>query len=138
LDLGKLDLAVLSACDTGLGDVAGGEGVFGLPRALHLAGTRKVVASLWKVADEATAALMALFYHKRWHEPDKTPLQALGEAQLTLYPHPERIAVLARERGFDFNRVVKLPAGAEPGLQGKAPVRVWAGLVLSGAGRSWG
>ena len=60
-DLSGLDLAVLSACDTGLGDVAGGEGVFGLARAFHVAGCRDVVASLWKVDDQATAALMGEF-----------------------------------------------------------------------------
>ena len=42
---------MLSACETGLGDVAGGEGMFGLQRAFHYAGTRNVVASLWKVPD---------------------------------------------------------------------------------------
>jgi CHAT domain-containing protein len=40
----------------------------GLHRAFHLAGTRNVVASLWEVDDQATAALMALFYHKLWQE----------------------------------------------------------------------
>src|SRR5262249_24558496 len=66
LDLGGLELAVLSACETGLGDVAGGEGTFGLQRAFHYAGTRNVVASLWKVPDRGTAALMALFYQSLW------------------------------------------------------------------------
>src|SRR5262249_7557672 len=66
LDLSGLELAVLSACETGLGDVAGGEGTFGLQRAFHLAGTRDVVASLWKVPDRATAAVMAPVYRNLW------------------------------------------------------------------------
>src|SRR5262249_49668215 len=100
LPLGGLGLAVLSACDTGLGDVAAGEGVFGLQRPFHLGGTHNVVASLWKVDDQATAALMAVFYARLW-DPDHPlpPGEALREAQLTLYRHPERIAVLAGERG---------------------------------------
>jgi CHAT domain-containing protein len=139
LNLSGLELAVLSACETGLGEVAGGEGVFGLQRAFHLAGARNVVASLWKVDDEATAALMALFYHKLWRE-QKPPVEALREAQLTLYRHPERINTLARERGPVLEKVLKLPADrpAEanaPQPHGKAPVKVWAGFVFSGAGQ---
>src|SRR5262249_38779105 len=90
LNLVGLELAVLSACETGLGEAASGEGVFGLQRAFHLAGTRNVVASLWKVDDDATAALMALFYHQLWQE-NQPPLEALRRAQLALYRHPQDI-----------------------------------------------
>jgi CHAT domain-containing protein/tetratricopeptide (TPR) repeat protein len=138
LPLEHLELAVLSACETGLGDVAGGEGVFGLQRAFHVCGCKNVIASLWKVNDDATAALMALFYHKLWKE-NKPPLVALREAQLTLYHHPERIPALAKERGLKLDDVVALPAGAEKDPKrpttGKAPVKLWAAFVLSGAGR---
>jgi CHAT domain-containing protein len=132
LRLEGLDLAVLSACDTGLGEVAGGEGVFGLQRAFHVAGCRNVVASLWQVDDEATAALMGLFYHNLWAEK-LPPLEALRQAQLTLYRHPDRIPALARARGPDFDRVARPPATAATGA--RAPARLWAGFVLSGLGR---
>jgi tetratricopeptide (TPR) repeat protein len=137
LPLQRLELAVLSACETGLGEVAGGEGVFGLQRAFHLAGAHNVIASLWKVDDAATAALMALFYHQLWQEK-KSPLEALRQAQLTLYHHAERIPALAKARGFEFDEIVKLPATpkADPAAtKGKAPVKVWAAFVLSGLGR---
>lgn len=134
LPLDGLELAVLSACDTGLGEEAGGEGVFGLQRAFHLAGTRDVVASLWKVDDEATAALMALFYHKLWREK-KAPLTALREAQLTLYRNPERIGPLAKERGLKLDKVVSLPAAPPRAGASRGPIKAWAGFILSGPGR---
>ena len=56
------DLAVLSACDTGRGTIVRGEGIIGLTRAFVYAGSPRVLASLWKVNDEATRALMARFY----------------------------------------------------------------------------
>jgi CHAT domain-containing protein len=135
LDLSGLDLAVLSACETGLGDVAGGEGVFGLQKAFHLAGCKAVVASLWKVDDDATAALMGLFYRGLW--ADKLPpAEALRRAQLTLYRHPELIGTLARKRGADFTEadlpaVAAIPLAAGP----TAKTSQWAAFVLSGAGR---
>jgi CHAT domain-containing protein/tetratricopeptide (TPR) repeat protein len=140
LPLHRLELAVLSACETGLGkvDVAGGEGVFGLQRAFHLAGARTVVASLWKVNDEATTALMALFYDHLWRR-QQPPLEALRAAQLTLYHHPERIPALARERGPNFDKVVRLPvqpaSARKPSQAGKSATKLWAGFVLSGIGR---
>jgi CHAT domain-containing protein/Tfp pilus assembly protein PilF len=138
LPLQKLELTVLSACETGLGEVAGGEGVFGLQRAFHMAGAKNVVASLWKVDDEATAALMALFYDKLWRQK-KPAIVALREAQLTLYHHPERMGVLAKDRGPNFDKVARLPVtpvrNKKPEQDSKPATKLWAGFVLSGLGR---
>jgi len=141
LDLAGLELVVLSACETGLGLVGGGEGVFGLQRAFHLAGAQNVVASLWKVDDDATAALMALFYDQLWRQ-HKPPIEALRTAQLTLYYHPERVGELARARGTpDFDKVVQRPApvegagGPEASPKDRAAVKQWAAFVLSGWGQ---
>ena len=56
------DLVTLSACESGLGKEMGGEGLIGLTRAFQYAGARSVLASLWKVEDKSTAALMKRFY----------------------------------------------------------------------------
>ena len=62
MDLGKTQLAVLSACETGMGDIQNGEGVYGLQRALKQAGVHKMIVSLWSVPDKETSEMMQLFY----------------------------------------------------------------------------
>jgi CHAT domain-containing protein/tetratricopeptide (TPR) repeat protein len=64
LDLHQTELVVLSACDSGLGEVHSGEGLFGFRRAFGLAGTRMLIVSLWKVADTETKELMQILYQK--------------------------------------------------------------------------
>ena len=78
-----VNLVVLSACQTGLGKDVKGEGLIGLTRGFMYAGASGVVASLWKVDDEATAELMKHFYEGLF-EKGLTPASALREAQLAL------------------------------------------------------
>jgi CHAT domain-containing protein/Tfp pilus assembly protein PilF len=82
LDL-PADLVVLSACNTGLGKDVKGEGLVGIVRAFMYAGARRVVASLWKVEDEATAELMKRFYQHMF-EGGMAPAAALRAAQTAM------------------------------------------------------
>jgi CHAT domain-containing protein len=68
LDLEGVEWAVLSACDTGIGEIKAGEGVFGLRRAFQVAGARTVVMSLWSVDDRATLAWMRTLYEGRFQK----------------------------------------------------------------------
>lgn len=79
LDLSACQLVVLSACETGLGEVKGSEGVFGLQRAFKMAGVKNIIMSLWKVPDAQTAELFDVFYSECF--AGKTIHEAFQSAQ---------------------------------------------------------
>src|SRR5262245_57374137 len=81
LNLQGTEWAVLSACDTGVGAITAGEGVFGLRRAFQIAGARTVIMSLWSVDDQATRAWMRALYRARFQRKLSTA-DALRAASL--------------------------------------------------------
>jgi CHAT domain-containing protein len=87
LYLDDTELVVLSACETALGDVKNGEGVYGLQRALMVAGAQNLIMSLWKVNDEATMKLMQLFY-SNWTAGEDV-YQSLQKAQIQMMKEHE-------------------------------------------------
>lgn len=133
-DLSNLDLIVLSACDTGLGEMTLGEGNLGLQRAFHIAGCRHTVTALWKVPDRDTATLMSLFYRNLLVK--KMPARdALRFAQLELLHRPDVIEELSAANVDatldkwvrDADQPVNIPIGGQLSKTG-----TWAGFVLSG------
>ena len=121
LDLSGVELVTLSACETGLGETAGGEGMLGLQRSFQLAGARTTIASLWKVPDAATRALMVEFYENLWQK--QLPAgEALRQAQLMMMLKGQAERSLA-SRGID-------PVDVEE--NGQVPPYYWGAFVLSG------
>ena len=80
---GGVEWAVLSGCDTGLGELKAGEGVLGLQRAFKVAGARSVIMSLWPVRDEPARAWMRALYGARFAEKRPTA-EAVRAASLEL------------------------------------------------------
>jgi CHAT domain-containing protein/tetratricopeptide (TPR) repeat protein len=135
------DLVTLSACNTGLGRYAGGEGYLGFSQALFLVGARGLVLSLWQVDDAATALLMARFYENLLGTPEGTvkPMpraEALAEAKRWLRGlGPDEVRELTKDLPARGTRGVVAPR-KKP--EGPADVRsyehpyYWSGFILIG------
>ena len=121
LPLDGVRLVTLSACESGLGKEAGGEGLLGLQRAFQVSGAHATIASYWKVADDVTQIMMVRFYRNLW-ERQMGSLDALREAQLWVLRSPDARTATAT-RGLD------LPE--EQATSGTSP-RFWAAFSLSG------
>jgi CHAT domain-containing protein len=118
LPLSGAQLVVLSACETGLGEVSGGEGLLGIQRAFQVAGARTTIATLWKVNDEATRRIMEEFY-RYYLKEGLSPLDSLREAQLWALKNPDLVP-----RG-----------GSDPVSNtntGRLPPKFWAAFTISG------
>ncbi len=110
-----VELVVLSACRTGLGKAVRGEGLIGLTRGFMYAGASSVVASLWKVDDEATAELMKRFYVNMLQRA-MTPATALRAAQNSIRQEPQWHSPYywaAFTFQGDYRQVIKPPARVE-------------------------
>ncbi len=130
LDLARIKLVVLSACETGLGRVAGGEGVLGLQRAFQLAGAPSVVASMWKVDDAATRALVTRFYTLLWNS-GLPVAEALRQAQLELLEGMSFQPSQRRGPGA-IKSVDRSLLEVETEAGERLPPFYWASFVLSG------
>jgi CHAT domain-containing protein len=119
---------VLSACETGIGNVKSGDGVYGLRRALVLAGSESQVMSLWKVDDAATRDLMVAYYERLQAGEGRT--EALRQVQL------EMIGSL-RQSQTGQGRSLQTEPGAARGADRSHPY-FWASFIQSGDWRGMG
>mgnify|MGYP002397612134 CR=1 FL=1 len=83
MNLGDTELVVLSACETGLGDIKGNEGVYGLQRAFKIAGVRNLIMSLWNLNDKTSRLFMEEFY-KNWLTESRSIREAFRATQLEM------------------------------------------------------
>jgi CHAT domain-containing protein len=137
LDLDETDLVVLSACNTGLGRIAGGEGVLGIQRAFQVAGAQASIAAIWPVDDAATQALMIEFYRNLWKPGAKRlrALDALTNAQRSMmrFYSPKTKQIVRRGPADERDVQIKPRNPSAPGE--KLAPAYWAAFVFSGSGR---
>jgi CHAT domain-containing protein/Tfp pilus assembly protein PilF len=127
LDLWGTKLVVLSACETGLGDVKNGEGVYGLRRALVLAGSETQVMSLWKVSDAGTRDLMTAYYTRL--KNDEGRAEALRQVQLEMLRGQLKVGGSSEKRGTT-------DTGLNPRAKDYRHPYYWAAFIQSGDWRS--
>ncbi len=99
MNLSNTELVVLSACETGLGEIQGNEGVYGLQRAFKIAGAKYLIMSLWQVPDKQTSLLMTTFY-KNWLHSDAEALVG-KEGKMTIPEAFHAAQKQLRENGLD-------------------------------------
>jgi CHAT domain-containing protein len=133
IHVAKLELAVLSACETGLGKVRASDGVQGLARSFHVGGTRSVVASLWSVPDAVTRLLMVRFYENLWKRK-MGKLEALVEAQAWTREHGLEQDGVRRALTDELvsRNLSPVRAADEVGKMKRLPPYYWGAWVLSG------
>jgi CHAT domain-containing protein len=127
LDLWGTKLVVLSACDTGLGDVKNGVGVYGLRRALVLAGSETQVMSLWKVSDDGTRDLMTASYTRLQKGEGRS--EALRQVKLAMLHGQLKATASDRNRGT-------IDTGEKLATKDYRHPYFWAAFIQSGDWRS--
>lgn len=130
-----VDLVVLSACRTALGKDVRGEGLVGITRGFMYAGASGVVASLWRVDDEATAELMKRFYSNMLQQ-GMPPAAALRDAQNSIRQEPQWRSPYywaAFTLQGEYRQVIKSPAEGPMSIRTKAIVSAVLFVLLSGA-----
>lgn len=132
LDFRKTDIVVLSACETGLGDISG-EGVFGLQRAFKMAGVQTLLMTLWKVNDRATQLFMTAFF--RHYSRGENKRDAFCHAQQEVRNYTETDEVKDGDRGLQQQNLQnrKKPSGRTAAVVKEHPYAspyYWAGFIL--------
>jgi CHAT domain-containing protein/Tfp pilus assembly protein PilF len=149
-DLYGTDLVVLSACETGVGEVKNGDGVYGLRRALVVSGARTQVMSLWKVDDQATVAMMKAYYARLKAGEGRS--EAMRQVQLSMMAEPTTAApyywasfIVSGDWATldgkpvvpNLLRVPPSPRGCACAMPGEAPASgqaAWAAIAALGLG----